>query len=41
VRQLCGILGDQAVVAAMVELSDALDLPLLDPATPASSRARH
>jgi hypothetical protein len=40
VRQLCGILGDQAVVAAMVELSDALDLPL-DPATPASSRARH
>jgi hypothetical protein len=41
VRQLCGILGDQAVVAAMVELSDALDLPLLDLATPASSRARH
>jgi hypothetical protein len=41
VRQLCGILGDQAVVAAMIELSDALDLPLPDPAAPAPSRARH
>lgn len=42
VRQLCGILGDQAVVVAMIELSGALDLPLLDdPAAPAQSRARH
>lgn len=42
VRQLCGILGDHAVIAAMIELSDALDAPLLDdPAAPAQSRARH
>jgi hypothetical protein len=41
VRQLCGILGDHAVIAAMVELSSALDLPPPDPDAPGSSRARH
>ena len=41
VRQLCGILGDHTVIAAMIELSSALDVPLLDPDEPAGSRARH
>lgn len=41
VRQLCGILGDHAVIAAMIELSSALDLPVPDPVVPGSSRARH
>ncbi len=42
VRELCGILGEQAVIKAMVELSGALDVPLLDPDAPAvQSRARH
>lgn len=40
VRELCGILGDHAVIAAMIELSSVLDVPLIEPA-PASSRARH
>ena len=41
VRQLCGILGDRAVINAMIELCDVLDVPLLDPDAPAASRARH
>ena len=41
VRQLCGILGDRAVIAAIIELSGALDVPLIDRAAPAPSRARH
>jgi hypothetical protein len=43
VRQLCGILGDRAVIDAMIELSGALDAPLLDPDpnAPGSSRTRH
>jgi hypothetical protein len=42
VRELCGILGEQAVIDAMIELSGALDVPLLDPdASAHPSRARH
>jgi hypothetical protein len=42
VRRLCGILGDQAVIDAMIELTGALDVPLVDPDAPAvPSRARH
>jgi hypothetical protein len=42
VRQLCGILGDQAVIDAMIELTGALEVPLLDSDTSAvASRARH
>jgi len=42
VRQLCGILGDQAVIDAMIELTGALDVPLVDPdALAVPSRAKH
>jgi hypothetical protein len=38
----CGILGDQAVIDAMIELTGALDVPLVDPDAPVvPSRARH
>jgi hypothetical protein len=40
VRELCGILGEQAVIDAMIELSGALDVPLVD-ADAVQSRARH
>jgi hypothetical protein len=42
VRRLYGILGDQVVIDAMIELTGALDMPLAGPDAPAlPSRARH
>jgi hypothetical protein len=42
VCQLCGILGDQVVIDAMIELTGVLDVPLIGPDAPdLPSRARH